>query len=201
MFSRHSEESEWTRFSRAFTPKDREKSDRKDSEDEATPDIEVAEAPASSELAAPWPPATSPSTPRTLVDTNLTIAPPTGGSALVPTEPHQEAVSVIGEHTFVDGTYRSDDNVRIRGTVQGEIDCAKEVFIEENARVSAKVTAAGITVAGDVEGELNCIGRVEIRSTGRVVGTINSGTLVMQEGGYLEGNLRMQRPGIDPPLR
>ncbi len=50
-------------------------------------------------------------------------------------------------------------------------------------------------VAGEVTGELNCSGRVEIRPSGRVTGTINAATLVMQEGAYFDGNLRMKSEG------
>jgi cytoskeletal protein CcmA (bactofilin family) len=133
-----------------------------------------------------------------MLDTNLTVARPSPNAAVHPTYSVDDVESTIGEHTFFDGVYRSENSVRIRGTAQGEIDCAKAVFIEEQAKVSAKVTAASITVAGEVNGELHCSGRVEIRPSGRVTGTINAGVLVMLEGAFFDGNLRM-RPSSETP--
>jgi cytoskeletal protein CcmA (bactofilin family) len=105
----------------------------------------------------------------------------------------EDVESTIGEHSAFDGTFRSENSIRIRGIAKGEVECERSVFIEENARVSAKVSAANIMVAGEVTGELNCSGRVEIKPSGRVTGTINAATLVMQEGAYFDGNLKMKQ--------
>jgi cytoskeletal protein CcmA (bactofilin family) len=194
MFKR-GEESEWSRFSKAFTGRERE--DRP--EPAGTPQsIEAADSPADAEPAATPGFVPSPSARPPLLDTNLTIARPGSNAVAHPTYSADDVESTIGEHTFVDGVYRSENSIRIRGTAQGEIECAKAIFIEDNAKVSAKVTAASITVAGEVNGELHCTGRVEIRPTGRVTGTINAGVLVMQEGAFFDGNLRMRQSAGEP---
>ncbi|MBM2812415.1 MAG: hypothetical protein HW416_3174 [Chloroflexi bacterium] len=185
MFKR-TEESEWSRFSKAFTGKD--KDDENDVSASGADGVEAI--PMTDE--SPGIIAT-PVSRAAVSDTNLTVGRATANPAMFPTYSADDVESTIGEHTFFDGTYRSDNSIRLKGTAQGEIECAKAVFIEENAKVSAKVTAASITVAGEVNGELNCTGRVEIRPTGRVTGTINAGVLVMQEGAFFDGNLRMRQ--------
>jgi len=182
MFKRTTEESEWNRFSKALGGKEEKtETDGESTTAEGDPAAAATAGEAASERARP------------LGDTNLTVSRPTPSPATHPTFSVDDAESTIGEHTFFDGTYRSESSVRIRGTAQGEIQCEKAVFIEENAKVSAKVTAASITVAGEVNGELNCSGRVEIRPSGRVTGTINAATLIMQEGAFFDGNLKMQQ--------
>ena len=181
MFKRTTEESEWNRFSKALS------GEKPEEGEPATAEGDPA-AVASGEGGV-----AGPSARPLLGDTNLTVSRPTPSPATHPTFSVDDAESTIGEHTFFDGTYRSENSVRIRGTAQGEIECQKAVFIEENAKVSAKVTAASITVAGEVNGELNCSGRVEIRPSGRVTGTINAATLIMQEGAFFDGNLKMQK--------
>jgi cytoskeletal protein CcmA (bactofilin family) len=192
MFKR-SEESEWSRFSKAFTGKE---SDVNGDAVADEPRAETSEAAQFAEAPAHSP---SPTLRPPLADTNLTVARASAPANPVvhPTFSADDVESTIGEHSFFDGTYRSENSIRVRGTAQGEIECAKAVFIDENARVSAKVTAASITVAGEVNGELICSGRVEIRPSGRVTGTINAGTLVMQEGAFFDGNLRMKQPTPD----
>jgi cytoskeletal protein CcmA (bactofilin family) len=189
MFKR-SEESEWSRFSKAFTG--REKDEKAEANGESTPEAATPEGEPGGFAEAPSA-VVSPTARPPLADTNLSIARPGANAVPHPVFSVDDVESTIGEHTFFDGTYRSENSVRIRGTAQGEIECAKAVFIDENARVSAKVTAASITVAGEVDGELTCSGRVEIQPSGRVTGTINAGTLVMQEGAFFDGNLRMKQ--------
>ena len=185
MFKR-SEESEWRNFSKAFTGKEKEDM----SGDEAA--AVVASEAGESAVAAASPPMPTPSARFAPADTNLTVARGSTREGPLPTAYTIDDVeSTIGEHTFFDGTYKSESSIRIRGTAKGEIECANAIFIEENAKVSARVTAASITVAGEVEGELTCSGKVELRPTGRVTGTINAGTLVMQEGAFFDGNLHM----------
>lgn len=103
----------------------------------------------------------------------------------------QDVETLIGERTTFNGTLRCEGAVRILGTVDGEIDSKGGVIIEERARVTAKVSAAQVTIAGNLEGEVHCTGRVEIRGTGRVQGELHAGTLIVQEGAVFDGNSRM----------
>jgi cytoskeletal protein CcmA (bactofilin family) len=196
MFKR-SEESEWSRFSKAFAGKEKDDTTESDAEGAVVQD---SEAPTATDDATSAPPVfTSPSARPSVPDSNLTVSRPAVNAAAHPTYSVDDADSTIGEHTSFDGTYRSDNSMRIRGSVQGEVECAKAIFVEENAKVSAKLTAASITVAGEVNGELTCSGRVELRPTGRVSGTINAATLVVQEGAFLEGTINMKQGAAPEP--
>jgi cytoskeletal protein CcmA (bactofilin family) len=191
MFKRN-EESEWSRFSKAFTGKE-EKEGGEQAAEEST-----VMAPANEAVAAAPSIAASPSARPSLSDTNLTVSRPSTSTNVQPVYSADDVESIIGEHSSFDGTYKSESSVRIRGSASGEIECAKAVFVEENAKVTAKVSAASIMVAGEVNGELNCTGRVEIRPTGRVTGTINAGVLIMQEGAFFDGNLKMRQTAGTP---
>jgi cytoskeletal protein CcmA (bactofilin family) len=206
------EESEWTRFSRALggnRDQPREREDTIEIEDElieeepraaATPAAAPppANPPASPQAAPPPPPAPVHHSPPELELTSTPIAPE---PVLTPAQPTSSAPStrpvansddsVIGDGTTFDGSFKSDHSIRIHGAVQGEVESKQRVTIEETARVQAKVTAEQIVVDGEVDGELTCPGRVEITPSGRVTGTINAGLLVMQEGAYFEGQLKM----------
>ena len=75
------------------------------------------------------------------------------------------------------------------------------IIVEEKAHVTARLTAAQITVAGTVDGQIYCEGRVEIRPTGHVTGEINAGALIVQEGAYFDGNSKMATGGsLTPPV-
>jgi cytoskeletal protein CcmA (bactofilin family) len=173
MVFKKTEETEWTRFSKALSPRDREDAEADDPE--ATAGHPIAPTPA-------------PMTRQAASDVNVSARSANRAPA---TETDEEVESVIGEHTSVDGTFKSENSIRIRGTVQGEIESQRAILVEAQANVNAKVTASNITVAGQVNGQIFCSGRVELRPSGRVIGEINAGTLIMQEGAFFEGHLKM----------
>ena len=88
--------------------------------------------------------------------------------------------------------------MRLQGSIQGEIESKSAIIVEEKARVTARLTAAHVTIAGQVDGQIYCEGRVEIRPTGRVTGEINAGALIVQEGAYFDGNSKMATGGAAP---
>ena len=192
MFKRN-DESEWARFSKASTQSKEEKKDSGEPESSAVASTERAPQSANGEdraAAAPIPALAA----QRMLESNLALTRP--APSLATTQVFSEEVeSTIGPTTFVDGKFRSESGIRVHGSAQGEIESAKAVYIEETAKVSAKVTAACIIVAGEVNGELHCTGRVEIRPSGRVTGTINAATLIMQEGAFFDGNLKMKTGG------
>ncbi len=58
--------------------------------------------------------------------------------------------------------------------------------IAEGALVDAQVWAGNIVVAGTLTGEVTCCHRLEVLPSGRVAGTIVTGSIVIQEGGFIE---------------
>jgi cytoskeletal protein CcmA (bactofilin family) len=190
MFKR-TEEQEWTRFSKALS--NRESEETTEAEASETTDEAKEPEPVAASVAAPSAPAPTvpPTIPRPMTnDVNVSvsrIAQPGGR----PAYSGSDVQSVIGPQTSFSGTLRSETAIRILGAVDGEIISSQSVAIEESAQVKAKLTAETITVAGEITGEIQCSGRVEILPSGRVHGEIQAGTLVMQEGAFFEGNLKM----------
>jgi len=191
-----SEESEWTRFSRALggTPPAPPREDEVSPADEADEPATLAQiSPPEPEvyMAPPPPPAPVESEPTQ----TFQAAPPTVAvqaprfPGTRPAETDDE--TVIGDGAVIDGTVRSERSIRVRGSVQGEIECRQRVIVDESARVQARITAEQVMVLGEVNGSINCSGRVEIASTARVTGEVTAGTLVIQEGAFFEGSLKM----------
>ena len=200
------EESEWTRFSKALGGKDqpREREVTSEPEDELIDDdttLLSPPTPVPAASVAPAPPQPAPAGP--VVPTAeaapvapTPVAPASGVESWAPAAESSmrgdDAESVIGDGTTVDGSFRSQHSIRILGSVQnGEVESKQRVTVAEGATVQANVTAEQITVAGEVSGKITCGGRVEIMPTGRVMGEITAGSLIMQEGAFFEGHLKM----------
>jgi len=184
-----SEEQEWTRFRGALS-KDRE---------------EVGAAPASTEINDPnrhtAPPGSSavqgaagPGFPPSAKGVNVGLPNARLTRRVVARGGHGERLD--GQPTSFEGTLKTEGAVRLLGSIQGEIESKSTIIVEEKAHVTARLTAAQVTVAGHVDGQIFCEGRVEIRPTGHVTGEINAGALIVQEGAYFDGNSKMATGGV-----
>ncbi len=102
--------------------------------------------------------------------------------------------SSIGKGTKISGnmTFKV---VRIEGEAEGEI-TGEDVVIANGAVVSARISAARVTIAGVFSGEVTARERVELLSTARVQCTISTPSLVLNEGATFDGDCRMPRNKI-----
>lgn len=177
------DESEWSRFSKALSGKESGDAGEEDGAAAATEPTPAARAAVA-----------SPSAPKSTQDINVTVARQSRPGLA---DLREDAETLIADKTFFDGSFKAEESIRIRGTVQGEVESQRSVHVEEQAKVTAKVTATTVMVAGQVSGQIYCTGRVEIKPTGRVTGEITAGTLVMQEGAFFEGTLKMAGRSIE----
>jgi cytoskeletal protein CcmA (bactofilin family) len=187
-----SEEQEWSRFRGALS-KDRDDP----SAAPATPETNET----TSNVAVTAPPtavqgASGPSFRPSAGDVNVGL--PTSRLTRSAVTDGVEVESLIGEHTSFEGTLKTEGAVRLLGSVQGEIESKSTIIVEEKAHVTARLTAAQVTISGHVDGQIYCEGRVEIRPTGRVTGEISAGALIVQEGAYFDGNSKMATAGVAP---
>jgi len=111
------------------------------------------------------------------------------------------ASSYIDPDSTVEGTLRTDRDLRVEGSVSGTIQCDGVLFVAEGALVDAEIDASSIIVAGEMSGTVRCRGRLEIRSTGIVRGDVRTGALVILEGARYEGQIAMEVNGSaeEPP--
>ena len=92
------------------------------------------------------------------------------------------------------------DLLRVHGHVKGSVSSEQELLVGEGGEVEGEVTVGRLVVAGTVRGTVRVKDRVVIHSTGRVLAEVFAPTLVVDEGGVLEGPVHMTRPAsAEPP--
>jgi len=91
------------------------------------------------------------------------------------------------------------DLLRVHGHVSGKVSSEHELLVGEGGEVEGEVTVGSLIVAGTVRGTVRAKERVVIHGTGRVVAEVFAPTLVVDEGGVLEGPVHMTRPASPEP--
>jgi cytoskeletal protein CcmA (bactofilin family) len=107
--------------------------------------------------------------------------------------------TVIGANTSIVGTLKSDGNIRIDGTVEGDIEILGNLIVGETGRVIATLKAQNVHVSGAVKGEIIAVEQLEISPTGKVWGDITTAALHIEPGGLFRGQSAMST-NIDEPL-
>jgi succinoglycan biosynthesis transport protein ExoP len=96
----------------------------------------------------------------------------------------------ISKDSRISGKLDFLEPAEIQGEVEGEI-TGGEIVITPTAVVTARITAATLTISGQVNGEIVARERIELLPTARLRCKIVTPTLVLTEGAQFDGDCRM----------
>jgi cytoskeletal protein CcmA (bactofilin family) len=119
--------------------------------------------------------------------------------ATSPTVHSTKPETTIGANTRFVGTLTSDGNIRIDGSVEGDVEVLGNLIVGEAGRVIASIKAQSVHVSGAVKGEITATEKLEISPTGKVWGDITTPALQVDPGGLFRGQSTMTT-NIDEPL-
>jgi cytoskeletal protein CcmA (bactofilin family) len=97
--------------------------------------------------------------------------------------------SVIDRHSSFDGRFETEHDMRVEGTISGEIICRGLFTVDREATARAKVQARDAHIQGHLEGDVVCSGRLVLSSTAQVTGTLKAALLVIEEGATVSGTV------------
>ena len=86
------------------------------------------------------------------------------------------------------------DLLRVHGQVNGTISSEHELLVGEGGVVEGEVVVGRLVVAGTVRGTVRVKERLVVHATGQVFAEIFAPTLIVVEGGVVEGPVHMTRP-------
>ena len=95
---------------------------------------------------------------------------------------------IIGEGATINGTIKENNEINIQGSVDGDVEC-KDLIVGKSGNLKGKIKTESLSVEGTVEGELNVKGLLKLMSSGSVSGKITYGSLQINEGGKLIGEI------------
>ncbi len=100
-------------------------------------------------------------------------------------------MSVIGAGMRIVGDVESSGVIKVEGTIEGAVRGARQVLLGRSGVIHGDVHAADAVVGGQVVGSIVASERVELQATATVEGDIHTRSIVVFEGGQINGTVRM----------
>ncbi len=104
------------------------------------------------------------------------------------------AKAVLGKSVVFKGQIESREDLVIEGEVEGTIEMIEHrLTIAASGEVKATVIAREMEVLGSVEGRVEAVDKVYIRKGARFIGDVHSAGIVIEDGGFIKGNIDLSR--------
>lgn len=110
----------------------------------------------------------------------------------------ETGLSIIGAGMRVVGDITADGVVKIEGTVVGTVRAGRQVLVGKGGEVEGDVVSREAIIGGEVRGSIRADERVEIQATSVIHGDIAAKRLLVQEGGEINGVVRMGETVEEP---
>lgn len=101
------------------------------------------------------------------------------------------AMSVIGAGMRIVGDVESTGVIKVEGVVEGAVRTTRQLLLGRSGEIHGDITAADAVLGGKVVGTVNTSERVEIQGTAAVEGDIHTRSIVVLEGGTINGAVHM----------
>jgi len=102
-----------------------------------------------------------------------------------------DKTTVIGEKTKVSGSLEGDEDLLVKGRVEGNIKLSKTLHVESGGIIVADVDVKDCVVAGVVVGDIIASDSVHITNGGRMVGDIKAPRVIIVAGAAFRGRVDM----------
>ncbi len=112
--------------------------------------------------------------------------------------------TIIGAQTRISGEVRGDENLVVRGRIDGKIQITEALTVDAGGIVQADVEAREVIVLGVLVGNITAVESVRLGDKARMVGDISAPRVVMESGAAYRGRVEMGDVDVDrasPPRK
>jgi cytoskeletal protein CcmA (bactofilin family) len=104
-----------------------------------------------------------------------------------------ERVSILGPTLHFKGELHADEELLIKGRVEGSITHSQRITVCPEGTVQASVRAQVIVVEGSLDGDLHAEKSVMVRETAKLRGNITAPSVSIVEGAHFTGGIDMEK--------
>ena len=101
------------------------------------------------------------------------------------------AINLIGLGTQIIGDIISAGDVRIDGTLNGNIKLNGRLVVGPNGKIEGNVTCQNADISGEIKGIVQVAEMLALKATARILGDIITGKLSIEPGAVFTGSCNM----------
>ncbi len=107
----------------------------------------------------------------------------------------EEMVGLLEPGIELEGKLKVNSGMmRLNAHIKGEITSEGTILIAGQGEIDGSIRTRLISVAGKVKGTIHAAERLEIKENGVVLGDIHTPCLIVEPGGYFDGECHMPAP-------
>ncbi len=106
-------------------------------------------------------------------------------------ESEPAAINLISNGTDITGDIRSSGDIRIDGSLTGNLNTKGKVVIGPTGKVSGEVICKNSEVSGVVEGKISVNQLLNLKASSKILGDIATSKLSIEPGAKFTGNCKM----------
>ena len=107
--------------------------------------------------------------------------------------------SLLDAQLVITGDLDTAGSLRIDGKLEGNVRRADTVVLGVGATMTGDVHAREVVIGGSITGNIHATDRVELQATAIVTGDVLTQTILVQEGGVVNGRVLMRPPEESNP--
>ncbi|WP_242336254.1 MULTISPECIES: polymer-forming cytoskeletal protein [unclassified Anaeromyxobacter] len=105
--------------------------------------------------------------------------------------------TIIGESILISGSLNGDEDLTVRGRVEGTLTLTKTLVVEPTGVVKAEVQVKNCIISGAIVGNVTATESVEITREGRMVGDISAPRVIIVDGASFRGRIDMGEVDVE----
>lgn len=100
-------------------------------------------------------------------------------------------INLIGGGTSIVGDITSNGDVRIDGTLKGNISISGKLVIGQSGQIEGNVTCQNADISGEIKGSVNVSELLALKSTAKILGDIVTGKISIEPNATFTGTCNM----------
>ncbi len=110
--------------------------------------------------------------------------------SIIPTTT-SHSLNTLVKGTLVEGTVKSESDIRIDGVIKGTLNCNAKVIIGPSGFIEGKVRCANAVIEGRFEGSLQVTELLNVRENAKISGDVIAKKLIVQSGAVFNVDCQM----------
>lgn len=102
----------------------------------------------------------------------------------------------ISNGTVITGDIESNADIRLDGTLNGNLNTKGKLVVGETGKVKGEITCKNADIEGKIEGKINVAELLSLKTTSRLNGDIVASKLAIEPGAKFSGNCNMSGESI-----